>query len=73
VRVPADANVWLDGVATSQRGTVREFYSPVLEPGKRYTYQVRARWMKNGRPVTRTRTVRVRANAWSDVDFLGRR
>jgi uncharacterized protein (TIGR03000 family) len=69
VRVPADAEVWFDGNATRQRGEMREFSSPPLTPGKEYHYDIRARWMDNGRPVEDTRRVSVRAGARTDVDF----
>jgi uncharacterized protein (TIGR03000 family) len=69
VEVPADAKVWLDGVAMKSRGKVRDFYSPVLKNGKKYKYEVRARWKENGKTVDETKTVHVRANDWSKIDF----
>jgi uncharacterized protein (TIGR03000 family) len=70
VRVPdANADVWVEGKLTQQRGTQREYVSPSLDPDKSYTYQVRARWSENGRDVERTRTVPIRANGTATVDF----
>jgi uncharacterized protein (TIGR03000 family) len=70
VRLPdANAELWVEGKLTQQRGTNREFSSPPLTPGKNYTYEVRARWTENGKQVERTRTVPVRANATATVDF----
>jgi uncharacterized protein (TIGR03000 family) len=70
VRLPdANAQVWVEGDLTRQRGTWREFVSPPLDPNKNYTYDVRARWTENGREVERTRTIPVRANAVATVDF----
>jgi uncharacterized protein (TIGR03000 family) len=68
--VPADAKLWFDGAATRQSGAVREFESPQLKPGKEYTYDVKAQWRDaDGKEVTRTRRVDVRANANVTVDF----
>src|SRR5262249_29983293 len=50
VRVPANATVWFDGEPTEQTGPYRRFWTPPLEPGKVYTYQVKARWMLDGAP-----------------------
>jgi uncharacterized protein (TIGR03000 family) len=69
VRVPAGADLWFEGVRMPQTGEMREFTSPELTPGKGYVYDVRARWTEDGRVVDRTRTVRVRANKWTEVDM----
>ena len=42
VRAPANATVWIGGWQTPNTGSVREFDSPPLTPGKQYTYEVRA-------------------------------
>jgi uncharacterized protein (TIGR03000 family) len=70
VRVPPGTTVWFDGDRTSQTGTERNFVSPPLEPGRGYTYEVRARWMEGNRPMEDTRQVRVRAGETTTVDFL---
>lgn len=69
VAVPADAELWFDGVRTQQTGTEREFVSPPLAPGRSYHYEVRARWTENGRAIDQMRRIEVRANEWKDVDF----
>jgi uncharacterized protein (TIGR03000 family) len=70
VRLPdPNAEVFVDGNATRQRGTWREFESPPLDPAKDYSYEVRARWTENGRSVERTKTVPVKANGTATVDF----
>jgi uncharacterized protein (TIGR03000 family) len=70
VRVPdPDAEVWIEGKATRQQGTRREFISPPLDPDKSYTYEVRARWTENGRTVERIRNVPVRASEAATADF----
>jgi uncharacterized protein (TIGR03000 family) len=70
VRLPdANAEVFVDGKATRQRGTWREFESPPLDPAKSYSYEVRAVWTENGKQVERTKTVPVKANGVATVDF----
>jgi uncharacterized protein (TIGR03000 family) len=70
LRVPENAEVWFEGDKTSQTGSVRHFVSPSLEPGKTFTYDVRARWTDaSGQPVDRTKQVKVQAGARVGVDF----
>jgi uncharacterized protein (TIGR03000 family) len=70
VMVPQDAKVWFNGHLTKETGTVRDFDSPALAPGKDFTYDVKAQWRdQNGKEVTRTRQVNVRANSNVTVDF----
>ena len=69
VRVPPNAQIWFEDQPTTQAGTFREFISPPLEPDRTFTYDVRARWMENGRPVERTRHINVHAGDQLNVDF----
>ena len=69
VIVPPDAKVWFNGSPTQQAGSDREFASPPLVPGQDYSYDITARWTEDGREVTQTRHVDVRANADVVVDF----
>jgi uncharacterized protein (TIGR03000 family) len=69
VKAPADARVWFDGEPTTSTGPVRQFYSPPLTPGRRYSYEVRARWTENGREVTQTRQVDVTPGTSVEVNF----
>jgi len=71
VRCPADAQISFDGEETRQRGSDRLFTSPSLEPGKRYHYDVKARWNQDGRTEEKTRTVHIEAGRRVTVDFLG--
>src|SRR5262249_21452640 len=70
IRVPADADVWLDGHKSSQIGSERKFVNPPLKRGSTYAYDVRARWTVDGLPVEQTRKVEVRAGERSRVNFL---
>jgi uncharacterized protein (TIGR03000 family) len=72
VRVPADAEIWFDGKKTSQTGPVRYFETPPLEPGREYSYEIRARWNENGRQVERTRHVTVHPGDRLALNFVHR-
>jgi uncharacterized protein (TIGR03000 family) len=69
VDVPADAEIWFEGTKMTSTGSVREYRSPPLTPGARYTYEVRARWTENGQEVTQTQEVKVAAGANVNVKF----
>jgi uncharacterized protein (TIGR03000 family) len=69
VKVPADARVWFENTPTTSTGPVRQFDSPPLAPGQRYTYEVRATWSENGQEVTQTQRVGITAGARVEVDF----
>lgn len=57
VRVPENAEIWIDGAKTAQTGRFREFVTPSLEPGQKFNYDIKARWTENGQEVIRDRQV----------------
>jgi uncharacterized protein (TIGR03000 family) len=70
VHVPDEsAQVWIEGQPTEQTGTVREFVSPPVTIGQRYTYTVRGSWTENSTPVSRTKTIPVEAGRVYMVDL----
>jgi len=69
MRVPEEAEIWFDGVKTTSTGEFRAFQSPPLTPGRRYAYEVRARWGENGHEVTQTQKVTVSAGADVTIRF----
>jgi uncharacterized protein (TIGR03000 family) len=69
VHVPANARVWVDGEATRQKGTDRDFMTPPLRSRQELTYTFKAQWNQDGRNVERTLQVRVKANDTANVDF----
>jgi uncharacterized protein (TIGR03000 family) len=69
VTVPRGGTLWFDGSKTTSIGPVREFQSPPLRPGSRYTYDIRARWNENGHEVTQSQRVEVTAGAHINVTF----
>jgi uncharacterized protein (TIGR03000 family) len=69
VGLPADARLWFGNTLATATGSVRDFESPPLEPGTRYTYTVTATWKENGREVTQTQRVPFAAGAYVEVRF----
>lgn len=69
VRVPENAEVWVDGVKTKQTGEARYFFSPPLTPGKKYVYQVRIHWTKDGKSMEKSERMLVQAGASIHRDF----
>jgi uncharacterized protein (TIGR03000 family) len=56
IQAPAGANLWIGDVFVGQGDSNRQFISPPLEYGRPYIYDVKARWMQDGREVTSTRS-----------------
>jgi uncharacterized protein (TIGR03000 family) len=69
VQVALDAEVWLEGQKMRRPGPVRHYRTPPLDPTKGYEYEVRARWVNDGKPVEDIRRVAIRAGATVLVDF----
>ena len=72
VLVPEGAELWFNGTRVEGEGTVRKFHTPPLELDRRYSYEVRLRYRKDGRDITETHKVRVSAGAQAKVDFTTR-
>ncbi|MBY0528335.1 MAG: TIGR03000 domain-containing protein [Gemmataceae bacterium] len=68
VQAPAEAKVFVEGraVALDARGS---FTTPKLEAGEGYVYTIKVQTMRDGRPVTETKDVSVRAGETSRVAF----
>jgi uncharacterized protein (TIGR03000 family) len=69
LRVPKDAEIWVNDVKTKQTGELRYFFSPPLTPGTKYSYELRLRWMKDGKPVEETQRLVVQAFRTIRLDF----
>jgi uncharacterized protein (TIGR03000 family) len=72
VRLPGEAELWFDKAQTAQTGERRIFTTPPLEPGVTYTYDVSARWRRQGREVARGQLVTIRAGEAVVVDLGSR-
>jgi uncharacterized protein (TIGR03000 family) len=69
VKAPMDANVLVDGQATTRSSAEETFTTPVLEPDRTYQYVFEVKAVRDGKPVTRTKQVLVQAGKQSEVDF----
>jgi uncharacterized protein (TIGR03000 family) len=67
VRLPANAELWLNGQRMKGTGPERDFITPPLKEGTTYAYQVKARWTQDGQPSEDTIEVKVRANKAATV------
>lgn len=68
--VPQNAEVLFNGDTTTQTGTVREFVSPPLTPGKSYDYAITVRRLDaDGKSLSDRRVIHVHANDWFRIDF----
>lgn len=67
VHMPPQAALLIDDQPTMQRSSTRIFSTPPLEPGKTYTYTLRAELNRDGRFVSQTKKVEVRAGQPSEV------
>jgi len=70
VTVPANAELWFDGVKTSQTGSTRYFVTPPLTAGKTYTYEIRMSTPSRTDAAADTRQVQVQAGKRSTVNFM---
>src|SRR5262249_32300789 len=57
LRVPENAEIWIDGQKTTETGTFREFMTPALQPDQKFAYDIKARWIENGQEVVRDRKI----------------
>jgi len=69
VTVPADTRLSIDGEATTSTATQRVFVSPALDFGREYHYTLQAEFLKNGKKVTRSKEVAVKAGEETHVSF----
>jgi len=63
------AEIWIEGEKSVQDRASQEYISPPLTPGKKYYYQVRARWTENGKAVEQKRTFEIYPGKPVLVDF----
>jgi uncharacterized protein (TIGR03000 family) len=59
--VPENAQVWIGDKVTTSTGTLRLFQSPPVARGTSYSYPVRVAWVENGKLVSQTRDLSVKA------------
>jgi uncharacterized protein (TIGR03000 family) len=71
VEMPADAQLFVDDQAMKTKSAVRTFNTPELEPGQVYYYDLRAEVIRDGKAVTQTRRVLLRAGEVVRARFEG--
>jgi uncharacterized protein (TIGR03000 family) len=69
VRLPADADLYLDGQKSNLASATRRYVTPKLEPGQDYYYVIKARAVRQGEAVAQTKRVTLRAGQEARVDF----
>ena len=62
-RLPAEAKLYVDGRLTNGDGSERTFFTPSLQAGQKYYYEVKAELLINGEMVTEEKRVVVAAGA----------
>lgn len=68
-RLPAGATLYVDGRKTDGTGTERSFFTPPLEAGQKYYYEVKAELSVGGQTVTDEKRVVVEAGVDQVVEF----
>lgn len=67
VHLPAEATLTIDGQPTQSKSGTRTFTSPPLEPGKTYSYTLRAEMNRDGRLQNVKKTIDVQAGRPTEV------
>ena len=69
VDVPADAKLYIDDHAMKTPSEHRAYQTPDLEPGQTYYYEVRVEVERDGKLLSETRRVLLRAGQEVHADF----
>jgi uncharacterized protein (TIGR03000 family) len=69
VRLPVDAQLFVNGEACSLTSSIRAFSTPVLQPGREYAYTLRAEVVRDGQTRTESRRVVFEAGKQVTVEF----
>jgi uncharacterized protein (TIGR03000 family) len=69
VRVPAGAKVFVEDRPTTSTGPERHFETAELQPGRPYTYSIRADLDRDGKTVSQVKKVTVKAGELANVAF----
>jgi len=69
VSLPADAKLLIDDAATTSTAALRTFESPALEAGKDHHYTLKAEIVRDGKSVTATKRITVRAGEETRVEL----
>jgi uncharacterized protein (TIGR03000 family) len=70
VKLPADADLWFNEGATSQRGSYRTFVTPRLSNDRDSIYTIRVRWLIKDAELSRVERISVQPGLTTTVNFL---
>jgi uncharacterized protein (TIGR03000 family) len=70
VKLPADAELWINDAKTSQEGSYRRFQTPALAADRDVTYTLKVYWRIKDAQLTRTEKVLVHPGGKATVNFL---
>jgi uncharacterized protein (TIGR03000 family) len=68
-KVPAETKLYVDGRLTTGFGPERSFFTPPLEAGKKFFYDVEAKLVVNGKEVVESKKVIVEAGVSVNEEF----
>jgi uncharacterized protein (TIGR03000 family) len=71
IRLPADAELYLQGRKSSQTGSERYFVTPPLAQGQTFTCRIKAIWREDGRDREVVRTIVLASGDHSSLTLLG--
>jgi uncharacterized protein (TIGR03000 family) len=69
IDLPANAKLYVDDRLSRSTEEQRHFETPELTPGKAYQYDLRVEWTQDGKPVTETKKIVVRAGQITRASF----
>ena len=70
IAAPAGTEIWIDDAKVAgSSGPVYAFPTPPLEPNRRYTYTIKARWLEHEQSITQSQEVAFTAGAGVMVRF----
>ena len=69
LKLPADAKLYINDTLMEKTGTMRAFYSPPLDSGQDYIYDLRAEVVRGGKAVSETKQITIRAGEITRMDF----
>jgi uncharacterized protein (TIGR03000 family) len=70
VKLPAEAELWIDDTKTAQAGSYRQFVTPPLPSDRSLSYTIRARWLVKDVELTRVEKAQVSPGGKVTINFL---
>ena len=70
LRVPEDAEVWIQGKKMDEKGSERRFNLPSLDSRVTYDYDVRVEWMENGKKKSDSTRLNIHAGDQQSINYI---